>query len=716
MKLKVEKGELNLPDDFSFEIEQNSAFFSEDGAASVAATIPATPADLEKLGYPNRIARKERFVNLFPAILSHGAFQKKGTLVVTSVSSDGITCAIALEDSDFYSQHKETNLKELFSRKVKTDYSTPGTWYAWLYSVYTGNTASDEFRVIPVAVNFDAEDGSYQVNNEPVYPGANVAGIWGLNHDVRIVKEGDAKVSVPEGYGIAPFYLLYRFFEDMFTLCGYTVRTNCFRTDARLNRLLLLHNCSDVICNGRIDCSDLVPNKTISEILEWMLNRFHAQVVVHPTDSAVDIVLMEDILSSSFDLDLTDRLLEKLTTSFSQSSRIVFAPDTSLEGAAPAADTIQALVKKYGSVKPLTEPEWNAYRDQGLVLRLATGQYYEIYASFVGSVARDYSRTVSGGSSRSGTRRSGSGSSSDSSGPAVRKVWNGHDSWHGIGSNYFRYDRENAEGTEEMSPADQMAPMVFVDNVLMPYVGSRTHRNTSYDGSQKDEDQEIIIVEYAGLSAVASGTPGGHYYYGTTQPFDNLGATRENAHALDTESWFPAFFEKYNRILLNNRMEVEGRFDLSLQQLMDYRMYSMKHLDGQRVLPTYLQYEVGRKIRCLKARFLVVKDYTDGIEDETVEIPEPSFKWLLNETEVVAAKTAGQAQYPQYEVAVIYDDDYSSGDADLFIPAPTALGQRSVVIPRTVKVGYYQRTGRESYQFAELYSTTANVWFDAVAV
>ena len=94
MKLIVEKGELNLPEDFSFEIEQNSAFFSEDGTASVGATIPATPDDLAKLDHPTRIARNTKFVNLFPAILSHGTFQKKGNLMVTSASKDGITCSI----------------------------------------------------------------------------------------------------------------------------------------------------------------------------------------------------------------------------------------------------------------------------------------------------------------------------------------------------------------------------------------------------------------------------------------------------------------------------------------------------------------------------------------------------------------------------------------------------------------------------------------------
>ena len=75
MKLTVQKGELTLPENFSFEIEQNSAFFSSDGAASVAATIPATPADQEKLGFPTRTARRYRFANLYPATIESGAFQ-----------------------------------------------------------------------------------------------------------------------------------------------------------------------------------------------------------------------------------------------------------------------------------------------------------------------------------------------------------------------------------------------------------------------------------------------------------------------------------------------------------------------------------------------------------------------------------------------------------------------------------------------------------------
>ena len=167
--------------------------------------------------------------------------------------------------------------------------------------MYKGQVSSD-FRIFPVAVALD--DGEYQLNNEPLYASATYSEIWPLAHSPRIVKEGGEDVSVPEGYGIAPFLKFPRFLELLFDLCGYTIGSNCFTSSNFLSNLVLVHNCSDVICNGKIDYSDLVPNKTISEILEWLRMKFHAQIVVTPASKVVDIVLLEDILSAGYDKDL----------------------------------------------------------------------------------------------------------------------------------------------------------------------------------------------------------------------------------------------------------------------------------------------------------------------------------------------------------------------------------------------------------------------------
>jgi len=692
MKLHVPKGDLNLPAGFSFEIEQNSAFFSDNGAASVAATIPATPTDLAKLDHPTRIARSTRFANLFPAVISSGSFQKKGTLVVESASKDGITCAIALEDSDFYANHKEKNLKELFATQILTTYNTPAAWYNYLFSVYSGEINDARFRLIPVAVNFDSERKQYQVNNEPLIAPGSYPETYPLKHSPRIETMGDESVSVPEGYGIAPYYLLYAFLEDMFRLCGYQIGTNCFRTKTALNTLLLLHNCADVICNGRIDCSDLVPNKSINDILEWLRCKFHAQIIVHPAENTVDIVLLEDIITGEFDADLSGKTLGHLVYSFSRSSRVVITPDTSLDGAAPAAETIEDLKKKYGVMAEDSS-------EMGLTLDRPTGKYYEVSANLCTSRGA----------------------------PAERL----------LGTNYFSYNRRNSQDEEQYQPADLIPPMVYIGEnaLLMPFIGDRIHRNTATKGAigeyVKDEDQELIIVDYAGRTATATSSSGtgrrtstasliaGKYFYGTTQKYDNNGNLRPGKYTLNAPEMFQLFFAGYNKMLRNNLVKIEGRFDLPVKDILSYGMYSMKLLDGQLLLPVSLRYEVGGKVRCLAASFYAVKNYSDGQQDTPTTIPAPAYKWVYNESAVQSAVAEIQQQDQNHTIVAVYDDDYASGEKTFFLPAPSSAGLTSPALERTVNIGYWWNSDPHgpgsSMRFTTVETRTISTYFNSVA-
>lgn len=696
MKLVTENGELTLPEGFSFDIEQNSAFFSEEGAASIAATIPATPQDQAKLGFPGRIARKNRYVNSFPATIQKGIFQKKGVLVVASATDDSITCSMALEDSSFYSVYKDKNLKELFSEMVLRTYSTPEAWYTWLWQVYQNQVSSD-FRIFPVAVAKNGDE--YQLNNEPLYASETYNQLWPLAHSPRIVQEGDEEVSVPEGYGIAPFLKFPRFLELLFSLCGYTIGTNCFSADTFLSELVLVHNCSDVICNGKIDYSDLVPNKTISELLEWLRQKFHAQIIVNPASKQVDIVLLEDIMSASYDLDLTSRLMGKATKEFSSSSRVVLQPNTSLDGAAAAADTLEALVKKYGYVLPVDESGFESILTPCLVYRLATGEYYEVHLSFVNYGSR---------SSRSGAT-------------SVRKVK--------IGTNQFRYDRGNSDASESFSPDDLVPPMIRVGSygVMAPYIGDRSHRNTSYNGSDKDEDQDIILVHYVGLTEarVYSGDGGrviltadGKYYMASTQKYNNRGTLIPGAINLTPEEMMPEFFSSYNHHLRNNAITVTGRFKLTIEELLKYDLYHLKLFEGQTLLPVSLKYEVGKQIRCLEAKFKLIKEYADGEDDQPINVPVPIYQWQLNQTQINTKKAELQAQYPEAIVMWRYDDSdpYVQDDSkDIFVPSPVSLGEETTHVSRQIyffrRVTYGRTTSDYAIGVFEL-----EEWFDSVSI
>lgn len=661
MKLVTEKGELTLPADFSFEIEKNSAFFSEEGSASIGASIPATVADQAKLGYPGRIARKSRFLPSFPASIQKGVFQKKGVLVVATASEAHITCSMALEDSELYAKHKDKKLREVFADKVLTTYTTPADWSSYLVAIFQGNKRNPDFKVVPVAVNYDEKEGRYQVNNEPDKKASS--SMYGLIHGPRVVKEGSNNVTVPEGYGMAPFLTLEAFFSLIFSQLGYNVGRNCFGEHPVLKTMLLLHNCSDVVCNGRIAYADLVPNKSVSEILEWMNKKFHAQIAVDPESNTVDILLMEDVLSTHSDHDLTSEIIGKPSFSYAQSSRVVITPDTSLDGAEAAADTLQDLLTKYGTFIAYNEEDFAGLSESSLALRAATGQFYEV---------KSYSKKV-------------------------------------VGSNYFRYDRGNSDASESFDPEDVMPPMVFVDGILMPYVGERKHRNTVYKNSKQDTDQDIIIAQYAGRSST------GKYCYATTQAYDDAGKLRNDGYTCNAEEMYFTFFGKYGDILLNNKVTVSGEFNLPIETIFKYDLYKLKQYNGQMLLPTYLKYEVGRKIRALEAKFILVKQFSDGVHDEPTPIPEAKLRWAFNNTEYEAITE----QEPPFGMDYIFEwadeDQYKVLKPEFSLPVtPSYLGEKSYSIERVLDMWEEDlRAGAEQgrrYVGKRYFSQ----WYDAV--
>ena len=142
---------------------------------------------------------------------------------------------------------------------------------------------------------------------------------------------------------------------------------------------------------------------------------------------------------------------------------------------------------------------------------------------------------------------------------------------------------------------------------------------------------------------------------------------------------------------------------------------------GQQLLPVSLQYEVGRRIKCLKAVFYHVKDYEDGQEDTPTTLPAPSFKWELDDSQVQAAKAAAAASSGHTNLIAKYIDDYATGEQEFFLPAPTALNQFSAHIPRTVEFGYNYSSGGHSSgtsqnTYRKVSEAEVEVWFYSVAI
>ena len=112
MKLITQNGQLELPKDFSLNMERTNPLLSGEGDASIPATLPSSSRNLAALGHRERIDRADRYTNKVEAILQVGPVQKRGQLVIDTMHRrEGIDASFAIDNSDLYVKAKEKSLK-----------------------------------------------------------------------------------------------------------------------------------------------------------------------------------------------------------------------------------------------------------------------------------------------------------------------------------------------------------------------------------------------------------------------------------------------------------------------------------------------------------------------------------------------------------------------------------------------------------------------------
>ena len=581
MKLTTNNGELDLPVDFSFEVELNNPFFSDEGDSTIPATIPATPNNLKVLDNIHRVDRANRFIKSVPATLMAGTIQKHGQLIIDTLSTkDGIAVSLAIENSDLYSQHKEKSLKEIFASKIRDDWNRNiEDLVNYLLQIYFSRKI-DDFTIFPVAVS------PYEENEEKIYQYNNERAGNSLLWQARIVKEGDLNMSVTDGYGLSPFLYLYKMIDLLFQQLGFTVSYNCLAQDPYQD-IVVLNNCSDTIVKGIIKYSDLVPSCTLSEFLDFLRNKFGIHCRIDSNTKTAQILMLQDILSSSPDLDITDKVVDDLDVIIEDTSRVILSSDTSIDGTTPAAETLDKLIEQYGYYIEITEEQYvNLLNNipigisDCLIMRQETGQFYEL-------------RRVLG---------------SDTIIPTF------------VGTNYFTYDRNNSSNQESLSSPDVM-PAIIYDRTPFLYIGDRLHYNTSYNNSQESSEQSIMI---AWKTLVTAGSM--HLTFGTTQKY--FAGRQIKDFSLTTYDMYDYFWSYYNNLLLNGKITLKGTVLYGNLDILSIDITKPKSYRSQNLLPLKTTFEISEKLKNHDSEFILIKDFLNSEKDVKI-LPETKqkYKW-----------------------------------------------------------------------------------------
>lgn len=677
MKLITEKGEVALPENFSFTIEKESPFHGDSGTASIPVTLPVSQQTFNKLERPERLGRSTTYIRKLKAKLEAGIIHKDGVLVIDTASrAGGVTASLALDESDLYTSYKEKKLTEIFEGVERTDYNSIVSWVEHLAKCAAGQI-DDWFTIATVAVDKEESDGSvtYQFLNDVDVTSSET--VWPLIYKTRSIYEGDKEIRVPGGYGIAPFFYLGKFLEQLMLQMGYTLRNNKFKTDSVLKKIILLHNAADAICPGTITISDIVPTCTLSDFLEFLNNRFHAQIFVYPEQKIADVVFFEDLLTSDADVDISAMLDGHISITYPDPKQINLESNTDLDDSEPAEDTIHSFVKKYPVCNSVSEVSF--MEDfTGVCLRRALGRYYR------------------------GTYDA-----------ATEKY-----SYEHLGTNNFNYRLKTLE-EEDFSASDASYGMIsYLKNseyrnrpIVAPYIGEKRHPCTTYIGedSSSDDEQEIILAFAPGAASSNTSIVAG-YYLATNQKYDNLG-DQWNTWGLNYAEMYPLFWQGYNGLLQNAAPTMNGKFRYSGEQLMSLRLDVKKFFRGMELLMNNISYSIGKAMECAESEYIVLQNLSSPVVDPEPVISEQQYKWQrkTNIDELLAMYPS-----PQYAiVAVEYDQeqtDYSDS-----LPAPTELGQTgynseeavTITVDKTTSVGDTVR---------EVHDEVLKIWYESVPV
>lgn len=640
MRLITSKGQLDLPADFSFSIEQQSPVFSREGTQSIPATVPTSVRNLEALGYPTRIGRSEKYLRKMSAKVEAGVFQKDGQLVIDSaMKGTGIVGAVMLNESDLYTKIKDVKLQDVFIKIIRDDFANEANpieaWYNYLMLCMTG-AESDDFTLFPVAVNYNEASG-YGLLNSPDHTIA--ADPWPLRYKTRRVTVGDETQTVPDGYGITPFLWMWRVIELLFAEWNYTIGENPFKSDAHLAKIALLNNTADSICVGKIRYSDLVPSCTVSDFLTFLENKFLCHAYIYPESKTIDIGPLQSVLTTAPDADLSSIINGEIKHIYSDPKEVSLSSDTSLEGAAPAMPTIFDFNKKYKFLAELDEFDWrnNAYK-YTLVKRLATGEYFEI----------------------------------------LRKMADSSVKRNRLGTNYFTHFT-GVLTSQEYKADDIVPPMVEIDlgligavmaKIVCPFIGDRRHVNTEYNDDGESE-QKIIVAMAAG-HAESDVNVASKAYLGTTQKYNNLGHSWAD-YDLTTFDLYNLFFKAWNSVLRNSAREIECRVDYPIKQLLSLRLDRLKLIQGQKVLQKSLSYTVGKNVLHNTSSFVIVRPLSPIVEDIEPSFELQLYMWsYVNNADTVFAEFDTQEWDSYTWVYVNPDGGTYNPNTFEFIPPPTA--------------------------------------------
>lgn len=159
LKIKTNKGYLDLGGDFTVQIDEKSPVMNDRGSQTVPVTVPVTANNAGITGFAHRLDMGVKPMNEDQTCtVLDGVYKRTGKInIVSAGRTEGITLNIGFDNSEAYSAWKAKKLNSITLPSI-----SGGTVSGLMSSINWFFTDSHEdFAIFQIVVKNDSKDGTY---------------------------------------------------------------------------------------------------------------------------------------------------------------------------------------------------------------------------------------------------------------------------------------------------------------------------------------------------------------------------------------------------------------------------------------------------------------------------------------------------------------------------------------------------------------------------
>lgn len=604
LKIATQNENFDLPANFSIEIEDTSPIYNERGSQSVAATLPATRKNIRLTNYISRLDTDHAPTEDARVIVSDGIYQRIGKMNITQASrSDGIVSNFGFDESEIYSIWNAVSLRSLTGLPVINNIGGPIGAAIYLNEVMTEKRKNEDFFVFQICVanpNKSETESGQEQEKTTFYPeylneirplGQESYGLYvSARQETYLINNDPVITSVPDGYGTTGFLKVSYILDFIFKKYGYTLSENPFATHPQLSRLCALNNTADVCVKGFLDYADFMPDCTINEFLQALHCRFGMVYFIDGKLKKAKIKLLKDIIDHPHPEDWSLSIASEPVINYNQPAQLKLSAGTSIEGAAPATESINSFLLKYRYFVTTNVNNGYLYHDN------AHGQFQK--KNLITKVIEN------------------------------------------VSSDFFPWDRSADISYEEISSVDESLPMISPDQfhkyTCPAYLMGKVHKYTNLASSNvelPDSQDKQTPLCFCFAHPLKSHT----HPFGSPRCYNPVGVQTAgfdfSLTFIGEDGLFNHFWKEYDAVLRHANHTIESKLHLNTNRLLNSDTSKPVAINGQQLLLDNIRYTLPLSLsspsnvtfRTLK----LLKPY-DLKTEQTIPIKEaPNTAWVF---------------------------------------------------------------------------------------